>query len=635
MATRLKTVQYNFPTLASLSNNSTTNLSQITIYLPETGTKSFRKVIAKVTADDIATSAGAPIATRSVGLRLGAAAYTTVSNANTLMHSGENLSVFYSADFTSHFTSNWSGTSMTCDVQVLMNQSSGTTLGMVNVSVSLEITYQYDDASTTQVKTAWIPLNAPTGALGTTKPGTPTDTIPALDTYLPEASKTYRNISIVFQGNESRTSNVDHTLSMQIDGLTALTTGNYEAGNNSDRWVRYIWNISSLGMTTNATHGFYMWASLARFNHPQVWMVVTYEFNASTTTTVMQSLMLPMESLGAMGGTSASDFQRTVQELWIEEPATITLQRLAAFFFWEQSAGITGVNARIGTGSFVSYTDVASVLSGSNGCMVRNDSGATLARGRNTFTADIYRTDSATLGDGLSGFWLVNYTSGKHASGVGAHNRTVLWNLATTGTAAASEVLSVSATNPVVPETNFFLTSLGVRYEYINNYVDDLSAPAGVSIQVERLSAESGVKWETAYADIGETDPEVGLHTHYSQIKGVFNRWNSDPDTKRLNLQTARRWRVIQANNCAAFSHLDVIMTYHTITFTVADSLSGGFSGTVYIDLCRTLTDEMVKATTRTGDGAFSFVWHDNTEQLHISASDGTHVGRSKDGLAT
>jgi hypothetical protein len=131
MATRLKTVQYSFPVLASLTNNTLTNMTQITVYLPETGTKTFRKVIAKVTADDIVTATGGSIGTRTVNLRLGAAAYTTNSNANTLTNSGENLSVFYSADFTSHFTTNWTGTSMTCDVQVLTNQTTGTTLNMV------------------------------------------------------------------------------------------------------------------------------------------------------------------------------------------------------------------------------------------------------------------------------------------------------------------------------------------------------------------------------------------------------------------------------------------------------------------------------------------------------------------------
>jgi hypothetical protein len=632
MATRLKTVQFSFPVLASLVNNTLTNFTQITVYLPETGTKTFRKVIAKLSCDDIITVTGGTIATRTLGLRLGAAAYTTISNANALTNSGENLSLQYTADFTSHFTTNWTGASMTCDVQTLVNQTTGTTLGMVNACLTLDITYEYDDTSTTQIKTVWIPLNAPVTTLATAKPGAANDTIPLLDTYLPEASKTYRDMYITVQGNEGRNAaTTDHTLSMQIDTLTAQVSGNYEGALATDRWFRYIWNINSLGMTTSATHGFYLWSSVTRVYHPQVWLTVTYEFNASTTTSVMQSLMLPMEIESPMGGTTSSDYQRASHELWIEEPATVTLQRLAAFVFWDQSGNIGGLNTRIGTGSFVAYTDVASVLAGGNGCMIRNDTGATIARGRNKLSLDIYRTDTTDLGENVSAFWIINYTSGKHSSGVGAHNKTVFWNLSTNGTNTANEINTIAATAPVIPESNYFLNAAGTRYEYIS---EGTGAPAGVSVLVERLAAEGGVRWEPAYLDIGETDPEVGLRSCYSQITTQFQRWAADAATERMNIQTARRWRTVLANNCTAYDTLDLIMTYHTITFTVADSISG-FTGTVYLDLCRTLTDEMVLAQTRSGDGSFSMTWYDNTEYMFISASDASNtVGRSQDSLA-
>ena len=145
--------------------------------------------------DDIITATGGSITTRTINLRLGAAGYTSTANANPVLNTGENISFFTERDFTSHFVTNWTGTSMTCDVQLQINQSTGTTLGMANVCCILYITYEYDDTSTTQLVTQWIPLNAPRDALPTTK--TSHDTVPALDTYLPEASKTYRNIAII------------------------------------------------------------------------------------------------------------------------------------------------------------------------------------------------------------------------------------------------------------------------------------------------------------------------------------------------------------------------------------------------------------------------------------------------------
>ena len=215
MATRLKTVKYAFPALAALTNNTLTTLTQITIYLPETGTKTFRSVVAHVTMDDIITATGGSLTTKTLNCRVGAAAYTSVANANTLTNSGENASFWLSADYTAHFTTNWTGASMTCDFQLQINQSTGTTTGMVNVCVTLDITYEYDDTSTTHVKTVMIPLNAPVAAIATT--ATTYDTIPVLDTYLPEASKVYRQIFVVMQGNEHRNAaTTDHTLTLRI-----------------------------------------------------------------------------------------------------------------------------------------------------------------------------------------------------------------------------------------------------------------------------------------------------------------------------------------------------------------------------------------------------------------------------------
>jgi hypothetical protein len=76
------------------------------------------------------------------------------------------------------------------------------------------------------------------------------------------------------------------------------------------------------------------------------------------------------------------------------------------------------------------------------------------------------------------------------------------------------------------------------------------------------------------------------------------------------------------------------VITYSTPAYTVADSITG-FSGTVNLTLHRASTDEKVGETSRVGDGAFSFPWYDNTEELYVVANDGTNVGRSQDTLAT
>lgn len=624
MATRLKTVKYAFPALASLTNNTLTTLTQITIYLPETGTKTFRSVVATITMDDIVTATGGTITTKTANLRLGAAGYTSVANANTLTNSGENISLAWIQDYTSHFTTNWSGTSMTCDFQLQINQSTGTTLGMVNVCVTLDITYEYDDTSTTQVKTVMIPLNAPVGAIATA--ATTYDTIPALDTYLPEASKTYRNIHVVMQGNEARNAaTTDHTMTVRV-GSASETTGNYEGALASDRFFRYVYNVTSAYPDTSTTQTFQPTATVARVNHFQAYLVVTYEYDESTSTSIMNSVMLPLAIDSPMGGTTSSDYQRATRELFIQE-TNITAGRIAFYAFWTQAAAIAGLNMRLGTGSFVAYTDTASVLCGSNAAMIRNDSAVTLARGRNEFNVDVYRTDTADFGWNLSGFIIVNYSSDKHADGSGAHNHTVEWGIDQYGTAASDTFKVISATAPTIPEANYFITALGVRLTHLSSTV-----PAGFIVHVERLSAEGGVTWENVYQDQVSSDAEIGMYFAYAQMRTLFKRWTGDVASDRMDIETSRRWRRFNFA-VAGWSGLSMLLTYHSITYTAADSITG-FTGTVNLVLHRSANGEKVLETTRSGDGAYSFTWYDDTETLFVSADDGTNVGRSEDTLA-
>jgi hypothetical protein len=338
-----------------------------------------------------------------------------------------------------------------------------------------------------------------------------------------------------------------------------------------------------------------------------------------------------------MGGITATDYQRGSRELWIQE-TSITTSRVAYYVFWQQIAAISTLNMRVGTGSFIAYTDTASTTAGSNAAMVRNDAAFTLVHGRNTLNFDVWRSDTADFGWNISGYWLVNYTSAKHATGVGAHNHTVEWGLLQNGTAVAATNFTVSATSPQIPETDYFLTALGTQMIV---QPANAVAPSGYTVLVERLAAEGGIEWEPAYIDSSQTDPEVGAYVMYSQMRTLFHRFPGDADTKRLDIETNRRWRMHINGSTAvtAWTSLNVLFTYHTIAYGVTDTISG-FSGTVNLGLHRgdnntNQPGELIKTTSRSGDGGFSLSWYDDTEPLYISANSGSIVGRSEDTLAS
>jgi len=639
MATRLKTVYYAFPALASLANNTATALTQITVYIPDlnTTTPVFRSVVVSVTGDDIITATGGTITTKTMALSLGGATATSVANANTLSNTGENLSFYLAQDFTAHFNTNWTAgaTNETLDLTLTINQSTGTTLGMVNVCALVEITYEVDDTINTQLKSVMIPLNMQVGTIDTT--ATTRDTIPALDTYLPEGSKTYRQMLIVVQGNDNQAgATTDTTMTLRV-GTATVTTGNYEGALASDRYHRYIWNATSVWPATNVTQTWQPTATIARWNHMQAYLIVTYEYSESGTSSVMNSLMLPMEVDSPMGGTTSSDYQRATRELRIAEPGTIVTNKIAFFPFWTQVAAIGGLNMRIGTGSFVTYTDAVAMQCGSNAAMVRNDSAFTLARGNNLLNFDVYRTDTGDFGWNMSGFWLVNYTSDKASAGTNAHNHTVVWSLQQTGTGAGVTNAAIAATAPNIPEANYYIAALGTHFVF---QPSGTSLPIGYVIQVERLAAEGGVAWENVYSDLQQCDAETGMFFTWSQMKSLFKRWVGDVGPDRMDIETSRRWKIYlpwqTAATAAGWPHLSIVMTYHSITYTISGTISNSNGGTVSIDLYREATGERVMSTSRSGNGTYSFTWIDNVDTMFVEAyEDSTHLGRSTNGVAS
>lgn len=628
-----KTTTWAFDVLTNLADNTLTAMPVApTIYITESGV-TFKAVRATLTWDDIITATGGTVAQRRLDIGLGGGAKTSVVNSNALTNSGENISGTYVQDFTAHFIANWSGTSMSCEADVLIDQSTGTTLGAVNVCLTLDITYEYDAESATQVKTAWIPLNSRVTSL-TTAEGTATAyTVPELDAW-PEATKTFLQRSVWFQGATAQSAATDVTISMSIDLGAPETTQIYEGALITSRTVRYVTPSLLAAATTNATHDFRMWASLAVFNHMQVWVSVTYQFDASTTTRARVSLRLPMEVGSPMGGTAAGDYQRATRDVWIQEQ-NVTSQEIAFFAFWESVSAIAGLNMRIGTGGFAAYTDgAATFLAGSQCAMIRNDSAFTLARGRNTVNFDVYRTDTADLGWAVSGYWMLNYDADVPAvtGGIGLMNRTVVWPLRAHSTVSALNVVNTSAQAVDIPEPLYFIGAFGAAQSTLVNTSGNMSS---IVSSAERLVGEGGQQWEDFLFDIGQWDLEVGVKWQYATARSIFWRWANDPDSNRLDPEVARRWRITAGNGATGWYDLALMLTYHAITYTVAGNVSGSAGGTVNLALQRAATGEIVATTSRSGDGAYSMTWYDDTEDVYVTAvEDATHVGRSADGPA-
>lgn len=651
MAIRTKTIEYAFgfttATTASAAARSFTQIAALAI--PETTSRTFRSVIYQVFIADAEDSA-TDFTAVAMSITLGAAGASSATVTQTVTNSGENYTMSFMRDVTSYFQTNYSGTSMTCDASVTVTGPQ-----TINHSGKLIITYEYDDsAATTRIKTVKIPIDGNNGALTTalTTVGQ-TNQIPALDTFLPESSKTYRDIFFEVWGHTGTTAAAAATLTMRYNGATSLTSGQYSAATgtnnvpslNTDRSVvridKLLGSIGTAGANTvqasvSSTTG-------CPFDCIGGVLVVTYEYDHSASTTILNSLQIPIiDEAGWMGGTTTADETRFEASYFIEEPGTISLVQSGALFSLIDAGALTYVfNA--GAQTDRTFTHPATQRSGCVFHTRRVDSGATggagvtLARGLNTFTFDYYSTSATAgnIGSNASGVLFLNYTSGKHADGDGAHAHTTVWINRPYLTGGLVQRLQYTPnTTPIIPETNYWIVSTG--YELIMTTSGTAIGTFGFAFQGEIQTGESqDAGWQAFYSTIYASDPEIGTSIMWARARPNFKRYPNDKDPDRLDIETTRNYRFDIPINSAAIFQAKKLVTYHTMTYTISGNITGSNGGTITIDAWRTDNGEKIDTTTRTGDGSYSFTWYDNTIPIIVTAHESsTYKGASANQVA-
>lgn len=640
MATKQKTIRYAAPIKTTLTNNTLENFTQFTVYIPDF--VSFDSVYVELTFDDI-TTASSTYTTKRVDLQLGSAGYETQSNTGSLTTGGvaRNISTKLTRNYTSYFTTNWTGTSMTCDIAALVNQTAGTTVGQVNCTAEVIINYNYDDTSDKQVKTIALALPVTQGALPTSKISH--YTIPALDTALVEAGKVYRGIYIVTEANTNTKTTTDHTVSYELSSIGATTTQAYENSGSTSRWAKYTYAPS---FDTSTTHTWNVWASEAdRMNNMQATMYITYEFDLSDTVAggvMTTSAYYPLEMVTPIG-TSTSDYQRSYRQILVPEENP-TLVSMGAYINFETAISLGNlmngrINEAVGWTTFAQ--DDLGFIAGQKGCMLFDDT-YTLAEGINDISVDMYSTSAQTPSN-MSGFVLVTYTCDIPSGGVGVATHTVFHTIKLmpgTSSTASTTVDTADAALVDLPDTDYYISGTGL----INEYTQSSNFQgSGINISVERLVAEGEVTFENCYADMVTSDAIPGTHRNVALVRDLFQRWNGELDTSRMALDSVRTWKTFLGNTTQSliFGYhysLRSMVTYHGITFSVANNITNSNGGTVDITLYREQNGvkESIKEGTRNGNGAYSIKMGRGDQTVFTDGyEDGTYKGRSATGTPT
>lgn len=655
MATRVHSaVEFAFDPLISATLATNTTLGTATrhdfnsaaatnVWIPETlvGATPFRSVHVIITFRTMFATSVRSLTGWRVGIKLGATAFDDVDyTPNTIANSGNQYDLRIVRDVTDYFNTNWTGASMAAQVGFAVATNAADAIG--NITCKLVIgAYDYDDTSSTYIKTIWVPIQSNSGVMATVKTemgsdGTApaTNQIPLLNTFCPESSKTFRRAWIEVLGTDGRLNPTDFNMTLEVDSAGASTRATIEAGVAGACYYEDHFIYDTATHSTAAAHAFYAHSSLAsRFPACGAVMGVTYEYDP-TSATHLQSLRIPIcgDQFGPfVAATTSTDQDEYSLPLWIEEPTTITMQQSGVVTYYGADTsraivtGAEGATDRTYDG-FAGYAQ-----SGFQPVVLRTDlSGWSLSRGLNQLQWHAYCTTAGAMGAAF-GYVIVNYHSGLASQGCGAHNRTSAWaqfDYPTSGT--TNNVRSIPDTTTRTPgglATNYFLNAYGQERFFI--WGASISGYVLTPWMKMQVTAGEGGGWVNLIRD-SLTSNEYSNHDATTNLLRFFNQTNQL--TGKLDIETPRDYQSSASGTNSNYSAAIHWLTHHEITFTVAGPITGyaGDGSGIGVDVWNTTRNEWVASGVSAIGGAYTTTVYDDVDTYVAECrEDGTHVGRS------
>jgi hypothetical protein len=641
MATRCKTIEFVFPTDATTLAESTQRDINIDVYLPESS-KVFRSVTLEAgCTDDLASASSATSFSMDFELITDPTdPADLVTVADTLTDSGESSVYHISRDLTGYFASNWAGTTMEARVglKIVTNRTN-------NHWAKLRITYEYDDQSTTHVKTIWYPIENTRSLLTTSYQTIGGDNaIPAIKggtSILPEENVTVRQVWIELIGNQYTASTTDFSLDVKLttESVEQPTLYRVEAALETRNWLHAIWDITDNDLEVAQPFEAKVTGVSDRVAQLCGWIGITYEFEPADTETVWNSLMLPaFDASDQHGATTSARKSLHVKDLWIAEPDDITTWPSQVFAFYNENGNGETISLWVNGQSPHSFTPPATgavmVVSQRIDPGGVSGLGIQLGRGLNRLKLNVF-TDSTDAGafSALNGFMIVNYTSAKAALGVGAHNHTCHFATGYFQEDSTSIEYSSDTTEPktpTIPESQYFLNGVAMQAAWLST-----ASHQAIRVQAQRTGTEGpggdGAGWANIYHGAVVSDAENWLRWTTADATHLFRRWSDDPDTTRMDIEAARRWMVLDAASVWVGA-IGLLVTYHSVTHVVHGTVRGtaGDGSGLTVNISRNTTGEKILAATTQRGGYYETSWYDDTEQLISDVyEDDSHTGRS------
>ncbi len=630
-----------------------------TLYCPETAERVFESVRLVVGYRSEWAATNSVIGWRT-GIQIGSGPTVDFDRNPTAQNTASrNIIDEVDYDVTDYFNLYFTGTSQTCVASIAVASTVGANINQV--TFKLIVTYAFDaKASTTRIKTVRIPLQSMTGVLSVSQQEFGTDgvnpvatkQIPALDTFCPELSKSFRQVFLELHAHDANASGTTaFTPYIQIDATAEVARATIDLTINT--YLRWLDLYDLTGLDTSVSHTVSMRCDLAsRLEFIGGILVITYEYDHPSTVTNNSALYSMFVALGDSIGNSClpraqsnvdlTSADRLVGVLDITEPGSPTLVQSGVYLMADYAVfGGSSTTVTQLPNQAASRQWAAGGSGGTSGdvpIMLRTVGGAwTLARGRNRFVLDVSHP-TAIRGIQFA-YAIINYTAGIRED-VDNGNHMVNYACASYANPQSTTVVSsrvsqgTQGQRPPVMGSAYYITEAMI--------LAVLRAPlsGGDNMAIEQRGGELDGGWSMAGASRGGNANPTNTVQSYRQMYWFTNHVNrSNHDTGKIDI-TQRRAVIAQTNTSwLGYASLSWWIGCHNHTFTVA--------GTVLVDgvaqagmtvriLARQPTSlpntpdvELVTTVTTDANGAYSASVRDNVRLYAASYDNGGRAGQS------
>lgn len=547
-------------------------------------------------------------------------------NGSSYTSSGENNTSPVWIDATELFKSSFTGSSQTFDVRLSM-ANLGSTANFIGelpiVTGELYVTYGADEQDN-RIKSVIIPLSPNDNTnLTTTLVSQGTNQLPDLATYLPEASKTIRNFYIVVSGNDTINTNITTEYRIKVGSSPAKYSFGYTSGGVSANSFRmmYVDNNISTGSTQDIQLA--LTSRHNSYSNFTMYAVVTYEYDAATTTRVINSLILPFETSSSYLPQDDEVYPEKIRKTFsIQEPGTINNTHVGIF------VSLTDTNSpqlKIKDLSESSYKIL--VFSGASVSVGSYRYGYvlptyTLARGDNTVGVDMLGEWNTSLPSCFRtcGYFVVNYHSDVASSGMENHNKTVCCLLHRQNGNSLRNYIFNPLSNPF---TNWYINSIG----FLGEFYTLTASSIAIGIENKFIYDNKSLSNPKVSLGVGGYVQEAAETTSFDYITSDNDMVKKYPgdlhDHRVVDLFDSNARFFVDNGILPTIGGLQTIAVCHEITYTINGTVAGysGDGSGLEVYFYTQSKDLLFKVTTTIG-GNFTATWYDNTKQIYCYVYD-------------